>query len=67
MPSVAAPRVVNIEDLRSLAQSRLPKVVFDYLDGGAEGEATLQENRRAFHSVTFRPPIPIMTPSKTTQ
>jgi len=53
--ALGAPRVVNIEDLRSLAQSRLPKVVFDYLDGGAEGEATLQENRRAFHSVTFRP------------
>ncbi len=52
---VASPRVVNIEDLRSLARRRLPKVVFDYLDGGAEGEVTLQENRRAFDAVTFRP------------
>jgi len=53
--AVASPRVVNIEDLRLLARRRLPKVVFDYLDGGAEGEVTLRENRRAFDAVTFRP------------
>ena len=53
--AVASPRVVNIEDLRSVAQRRLPKVVFDYIDGGAEGEVTLRENRRAFDAVTFRP------------
>ena len=29
-------RVVNIEDLRRLARRRLPRVVFDYLDGAAE-------------------------------
>jgi len=46
---------VNIEDLRRLAQRRLPKVVFDYLDGGAEGEITLRENCRAFDEITFRP------------
>jgi len=53
--SVSSPRVVNIEDLRRLAQQRLPKVVFDYLDGGAEGEFTLRENCRAFEAITFRP------------
>jgi len=47
--------VVNIADLRRLAQRRLPKVVFDYLDGGAEGEVTLRENSRVFEDVTFRP------------
>src|SRR6266404_7715451 len=52
---VAAPRVVNIADLRSIAERRLPKVVFDYLDGGAEGEITLRENCRAFDEITFRP------------
>jgi isopentenyl diphosphate isomerase/L-lactate dehydrogenase-like FMN-dependent dehydrogenase len=49
------PRVVNIEDLRRLAKLRLPKVVFDYLDGGAEDELTLQENCRAFRDLIFRP------------
>jgi L-lactate dehydrogenase (cytochrome) len=29
--------------------------VFDYLDGGAEGEVTLRENCRIFNDVTFRP------------
>jgi isopentenyl diphosphate isomerase/L-lactate dehydrogenase-like FMN-dependent dehydrogenase len=53
--AVASPRVVNIDDLRRLAQARLPKVVFDYLDGGADGEVTLRANRRAFEAMTFRP------------
>ncbi len=52
---VASPWVVNINDLRGLAKRRLPKAVFDYLDGGAEGEITLGENRRAFEAITFRP------------
>lgn len=38
-----------------MAQRRLPKAVFDYLDGGAEAEQTLAENCRAFRDVLFRP------------
>ena len=53
--AVASPRVVSIADLRSLARRRLPKFVFDFLDGGAEAEITLAANRRAFEAVTFRP------------
>jgi L-lactate dehydrogenase (cytochrome) len=49
------PRIVNIDDLRTLAKRRLPKAVFDYLDGGAEQEITLGENCEAFKRVTFRP------------
>ena len=49
------PLVVNIEDLRRLARRRLPRSVFDYLDGGAEDEATLRENPRAFNDILFRP------------
>jgi isopentenyl diphosphate isomerase/L-lactate dehydrogenase-like FMN-dependent dehydrogenase len=48
-------RAANIDDLRRLAKRRLPRVVFDYLDGGAEGEVTLRENCRAFEDLTFRP------------
>jgi L-lactate dehydrogenase (cytochrome) len=55
MSRLSAPHVVNISDLRRLAQRRLPRVVFDYIDGGAEGEVTLRENCRAFERVTFRP------------
>jgi isopentenyl diphosphate isomerase/L-lactate dehydrogenase-like FMN-dependent dehydrogenase len=53
--AVASPRVVCIDDFRPIARRRLPKAVFDYLDGGAEGEVTLRENCRAFEDVTFRP------------
>jgi isopentenyl diphosphate isomerase/L-lactate dehydrogenase-like FMN-dependent dehydrogenase len=55
MTNVGAPGVVCIQDFRPLAQRRLPKVVFDYLDGGAEGEVTLRENCRVFEAVTLRP------------
>src|SRR5579883_1114520 len=55
MPSLAPPEVVNISDLRRLAEQRVPKAVFDYIDGGAEGEITLRENVRAFEEVVFRP------------
>jgi L-lactate dehydrogenase (cytochrome) len=50
-----AARAVTIEDLRRLAKRRLPRVVFDYIDGGADGEATLRENCRAFERIRFRP------------
>jgi isopentenyl diphosphate isomerase/L-lactate dehydrogenase-like FMN-dependent dehydrogenase len=53
--AVESPRVVCIDDLRPIARRRLPKSVFDYLDGGAEGEVTLRENCRIFDDVTFRP------------
>ena len=46
---------VNIADLRAMARARLPKVVFDYLDGGAEDERTLRDNVRAFRRWNFRP------------
>jgi isopentenyl diphosphate isomerase/L-lactate dehydrogenase-like FMN-dependent dehydrogenase len=53
--AVASPRVVCIEDFRPIARARVPQSVFDYLDGGAEGEVTLRENCRIFNDVTFRP------------
>ncbi len=52
---VSSPRVVNVADLRRAAERRLPRAVFDYVDGGADGEVTLRENTRAFEEVTFRP------------
>src|SRR5215467_7614482 len=52
---LASPRVVNIADLRELAKRRLPKAVFDYLDGGAEDEVTMRENSRVFDEWRFRP------------
>src|SRR5271154_3539748 len=55
MPTLDSPHVVNIEDLRRLARRRLPRAVFDYMDGGAADELTLRENCRAFQEVLLRP------------
>jgi L-lactate dehydrogenase (cytochrome) len=41
-------RCHNIDDLRALARKRLPKFIFDYIDGGADDEVTLCENRSRF-------------------
>ncbi len=60
---VASPRVVNIADLRRVAQRRLPRAVFEYVDGGAEGEVTMRENVRAFEEVTFRPRNALFLPA----
>lgn len=46
---------INIEDLRAIAQARLPRFVFTYVDGGAEDELTLRANREAFARLRFRP------------
>lgn len=48
-------RAVNIAELRRMARARLPRVVFDYLDGGAEDERTLRDNVAAFRRWQFRP------------
>ncbi len=53
---------MNIEDLRRAAKRRLPRVVFDYIDGGAEDEWTLRANCRAFETVTLRPRCAVATP-----
>ena len=64
MPNtVAPPRVVNIEDLRRIARKRLPRAVFDYIDGGADAEFTLDGNCRAFDQVLFRPRGAVATPA----
>ena len=46
-------RVLNIDDLRRVARRRVPDVIFDYIDGGAEAEITLRDNRRSWDDVLF--------------
>jgi L-lactate dehydrogenase (cytochrome) len=55
--------VVNVEDLRLRAKRRLPRVVFNYVDGGADDERTLHDNCAAFQDVTFRPRQAVAFPS----
>jgi L-lactate dehydrogenase (cytochrome) len=49
--------IVTIEDLRTRAKKRLPKAVFDFIDGAAEDESTLRRNHAAFEQLTFRPRV----------
>jgi (S)-mandelate dehydrogenase len=44
-------KAFSIEELRKLAKRRLPRAVFDFIDGGAEDERTLRGNRAAFEKV----------------
>lgn len=52
---------VNIADLRLAAKKRLPRVVFDYIDGAADAEVTLRENSRSFEDIAFRPRSAVAT------
>ena len=54
-------RFFNIADLRLAAKRRLPRVVFDYIDGAADAEVTLRENSRAFEDIAFRPRSAVAT------
>ncbi|MEK7217241.1 MAG: alpha-hydroxy acid oxidase [Chloroflexota bacterium] len=48
---------INIDDLRQRAKRRLPRAVFDFIDGGAEDEVTLRRNRAAFQRLAFSPQV----------
>jgi len=50
-------RAFSIEDLRRAAKRRLPRAVFDFIDGGAEDEQTLRANRAAFERVRLLPRV----------
>ena len=60
--SVAPPRVMNIADLRRAAMRRLPRAVFDYVDGGADAENTLRSNVSIFDQILFRPRGAVASP-----
>jgi len=47
----------SIADFRTLARKRLPRPVFDFLDGGAEDEVTLRHNRDDFDTVQLVPRV----------
>lgn len=48
-------QLLTVEDFRAAARRRLPRLVFDYVDGGAESEETVRANCEAFRQVSFRP------------
>jgi isopentenyl diphosphate isomerase/L-lactate dehydrogenase-like FMN-dependent dehydrogenase len=54
------PRLQGIHtarDFRAVARRRLPRTVFDFIDGGAEEEVTLRGNGAAIDRIRFRPKV----------
>jgi (S)-mandelate dehydrogenase len=47
-------RLCNIEDLRQMAKKRLPRGIFEYIDGGAEDGIALQHNREVYRSLKIK-------------
>lgn len=54
--------VLNHEDARRSARRVLPRLLFDYIDGGADDEVTLRRNSEAFDDLWLRPRMGEWTP-----
>ena len=48
---------LTIEDLRTIAKRRTPAAAFDYTDGAAEGEISMDRSVEAFEDIEFHPSI----------
>ncbi|XP_009146409.1 peroxisomal (S)-2-hydroxy-acid oxidase GLO3 isoform X2 [Brassica rapa] len=50
-------QIVNVNEFQEMAKRALPKMYYDYFNGGAEDEHTVKENVEAFHRIMFRPRV----------
>jgi len=48
-------RAINIEDLHRMAKRKLPRIMFDYIEGGVEDERGLKRNEASFHKHMLLP------------
>ena len=46
-------QAINIDDLRAAAMRRLPRAIFEFIDGGSQDESTLRANREDFQKWRF--------------
>ena len=54
-----APNALSVEGLRASARRRLPRLVFEFIDGGADDEITLRRNREALDAIAFNPRVAV--------
>ncbi len=47
----------NLNDFRVLAKKRLPRMIYDYLEGGADDEVTLTRNESRFSKIQLMPRV----------
>ncbi|CAE5967225.1 unnamed protein product [Arabidopsis arenosa] len=50
-------QIVNVDEFQELAKQALPKMYYDFYNGGAEDQHTLNENVLAFRRIMFRPRV----------
>ena len=60
-------RVTSIEDLRSLAERRVPRAFFQYTDHGSYSQSTLQANRQDLEAIRLRQRVAIDVDKRTLQ
>jgi L-lactate dehydrogenase (cytochrome) len=61
------PVIAEIEDLRKLAQKRVPKMFYDYADSGSWTESTYRSNQEDFQSIKFRQRVAVNMENRSTQ
>ena len=55
MENILSRKLINVEDYRRQAKRTLPRIIFDYLEGGAEDERGLNHNRTIFDQFRLKP------------
>jgi L-lactate dehydrogenase (cytochrome) len=58
--------ITNIEDLRVLAQKRVPRMFYDYADSGSWTESTYRANEADFQTIKFRQRVAINMENRST-
>ena len=64
--SETMPTITNVQDLRSLAQRRIPRAIFEYADRGSYDEVTLSANRRDLQEINLRQRVMIDVSNRST-
>ncbi len=59
--------ITNIEDLRVLAQKRVPRMFYDYADSGSWTEGTYRANETDFHGIKFRQRVAVNMEGRSTR
>ena len=58
--------ITNIEDLRRLAEKRVPRMFYDYADSGSWTEGTYRSNESDFHKIKFRQRVAVNMENRST-
>jgi isopentenyl diphosphate isomerase/L-lactate dehydrogenase-like FMN-dependent dehydrogenase len=60
------PVITNIEDLRVLAEKRVPRMFYDYADSGSWTESTYRANESDFHAIQLRQRVAVNMENRST-